>query len=1207
MGSSSLSAARVRGLAVAGCLFVLAGCEAAEVAPPGALPSDSSNHPPNDARVAAPADLGEAIERARATFFEADGLYVAGLETHRVALRPDDDAIAVTPIHHLGRDARRATLVRVPGDGPLVSTGAPRREAAQPFVARTRSIERGGERLDAPPARVEAERGQLAIARGAILERIENRADGVEQRWHFERRPEGQGALIVRVAVEGMRHRGASATGEHFEDPATGLGVRYGHGTFIDARGRETHVPVHFDGGALVLEVAADVVDAAAYPAVLDPIIGPEITIDAPVTGPRGGNQVQPRLASDGSGFLLVFVDGLFGDDDLRGARISAAGALLDALSFRIAAPPGSSNQNAPAVSHDGTSYVVVWQDGRNEVDWDLYGARVSSAGVVTPLDGTPIAVTPGVNELAPAVASASGTTLVAYRSGDTTTDDVVGRRLDGTLTPTDATPFVIGGGPGLQARPTAVASTSGFLVTYSDTPPSSNTAVRGRRVNAAGAALADAAPFLIDTVGFSGGLAWDGGATYLATWTGFAGGFLDVRVAAVPVSGAVGAVTGTVVSPGAAGRDYQDSWVAYNGAEYLVTYLDALYDAGGTMILAATLGAARVAPALTVSGRPVLTSIVGTTAQPTVTALGSTFLCAYVDFTGEHTEVRGTRVTSGTVLAPAGTLFTSGPNDQTAPVVASSGTSILVAWLDFRGGQVDVWGALLGADGTVGGAAFPLTSGPGAEGPVDAAWSGSRYVVVIEEDDHVRGVTVTPAGVASTPFDIAASALGEVQPSIACSAGVQCLVAWTEVDRAAASPQTEVRARRLDATGAVPTLGATGTVVAAAGDQFQPAVGASSTGFYVAWTDGRVSTNLDVRGTRYLNAALDAAGGVVLGGAAGTQAQPRVASDGTGFLVVFADERAGGATPADVYAQRVGAGGALVGVNQLVAGEPAASELQPTVAFNGRYLVAWTRVDGANAFLQAARIDADGTRRDTTPLLVTPTTALVDSPRLAASAPGEWAIAYRLFESGNARIRARVIRDDLPNGRMCSAASECASGFCADGVCCNAACTGACDACSVAAGAATDGMCAPIPGCGGTDAGTMMGTDAGAMMGTDAGTMMDPDAGTMMDPDAGAGDEDAGVETDAGTGDEDAGPMETDAGSMETDAGVTPGTDAGVVPGADAGMIGTDAGGGVMPPTDGGCGCSTPGEPRGRGLGALLVLGVGALVGRRRARRARQ
>ena len=57
---------------------------------------------------------------------------------------------------------------------------------------------------------------------------------------------------------------------------------------------------------------------------------------------------------------------------------------------------------------------------------------------------------------------------------------------------------------------------------------------------------------------------------------------------------------------------------------------------------------------------------------------------------------------------------------------------------------------------------------------------------------------------------------------------------------------------------------------------------------------------------------------------------------------------------------------------------------------------------------------------------------------------------------------------DRKGNGEPCLAATECGSGFCVDGVCCNSACgsgTVDCQACSIVAGAAADGVCAPVRG----------------------------------------------------------------------------------------------------------------------------------------------
>jgi hypothetical protein len=61
--------------------------------------------------------------------------------------------------------------------------------------------------------------------------------------------------------------------------------------------------------------------------------------------------------------------------------RRSSALALTLSRS-NVAAEPAFERHYAPAVAFDGTNYLVVWQDGRGTY-YDIYGARVSRAGVV--------------------------------------------------------------------------------------------------------------------------------------------------------------------------------------------------------------------------------------------------------------------------------------------------------------------------------------------------------------------------------------------------------------------------------------------------------------------------------------------------------------------------------------------------------------------------------------------------------------------------------------------------------------------------------------------------------------------------------------------------------------------------------------------------------------------------------------------------------
>ena len=54
----------------------------------------------------------------------------------------------------------------------------------------------------------------------------------------------------------------------------------------------------------------------------------------------------------------------------------------------------------------------------------------------------------------------------------------------------------------------------------------------------------------------------------------------------------------------------------------------------------------------------------------------------------------------------------------------------------------------------------------------------------------------------------------------------------------------------------------------------------------------------------------------------------------------------------------------------------------------------------------------------------------------------------------------AKACVDDKANGAACGDDAECPGGTCVDGVCCDKACEGACEACSEAKGATTNGTC---------------------------------------------------------------------------------------------------------------------------------------------------
>ncbi|MCX6843921.1 MAG: hypothetical protein NTX53_16785, partial [candidate division WOR-3 bacterium] len=101
------------------------------------------------------------------------------------------------------------------------------------------------------------------------------------------------------------------------------------------------------------------------------------------VVSPSADDQYTPVVGFGGGNFLVAWEDYSIGDD-IFGARVTPAGALLDSAGFIIST--AAQEQYSPAVGFDGTDFLVVWEDGRS-VSWyenyDIYGARVTPAGVV--------------------------------------------------------------------------------------------------------------------------------------------------------------------------------------------------------------------------------------------------------------------------------------------------------------------------------------------------------------------------------------------------------------------------------------------------------------------------------------------------------------------------------------------------------------------------------------------------------------------------------------------------------------------------------------------------------------------------------------------------------------------------------------------------------------------------------------------------------
>ena len=133
--------------------------------------------------------------------------------------------------------------------------------------------------------------------------------------------------------------------------------------------------------------------------------VGDEITVLA--DGPGKSVRGTPHVAFGKGIYLVVWREGWNGEGGVAriyAARLDKRGKALDRKPIAVA-PCKAGFQELPRVAFGGGVFLVVWQDFRNGRDCDVLGARISPAGAV--LDAQPLAVATGPRtQSAPDVAS---------------------------------------------------------------------------------------------------------------------------------------------------------------------------------------------------------------------------------------------------------------------------------------------------------------------------------------------------------------------------------------------------------------------------------------------------------------------------------------------------------------------------------------------------------------------------------------------------------------------------------------------------------------------------------------------------------------------------------------------------------------------------------------------------------------------------------
>ncbi len=733
------------------------------------------------------------------------------------------------------------------------------------------------------------------------------------------------------------------------------------------------------------------------------PLPPPAVLIDSAVAFVRSDrDQRNPAAAFDGSNWLVVWEDKRGDDEAIWGARFSAAGVLLDSANICIA--DDTEERTQPKVAFNGTCFLVVWQDGRNR-SYDIYGARVTPAGALLDPDGFMISRS-DQSDIYPTVASSGSDFLVAWEdhrnSGND--EDIYAARVIGSGVVLDTVNIAVSTARARQENVVVTGYSGGYLLAWTDFRNEATTGedVYVARVSSAGSVLDPdgIAVSCLSQTQHCPQSASDG-TNCLVVWEDYRNASGDIYGARVSNAGVVLDPSGLPIH--ASSTFWQgDPSVAYTGSQFLVVWEDDSVTGGGNCdILASRV--TTTGQVLDPSGL-VVTSAPANEYYPAIVRGGSNLLVAWQDYrNGEDPDIYATRVSlDGARLDTADVMLSRimYAYEQFTPAAAFDGANFLTVWSDLRTCQQQVFGARITPGGTLldpGG--FYIGTNPFTTIPVPAlAFGTSNYLVAINgglNNFVVEAARVTPAGgVLDTNWLYTAISGRDGTPPAVASDGSNWLIVAAFKDF---GNQYNVQGVRIAPCGT--RLDSTPFRIAyGPRDMCYPAATFGLQNYLAVWQDFRSSLTYDIYGARISTdgAVLDS--GIAISTAATSQYAPSVAFDGTNWLVTWQDNRNGGER--ELFGTRVSQSGTVLDPSGIRIGScPDNYEDAAALAFDGtNYFAVWQWRNCGNGDLWGARISPAGVVIDTFPVCTAP--EYQATPAVAVGAGGTKFVSYSGYVS---------------------------------------------------------------------------------------------------------------------------------------------------------------------------------------------------------------
>lgn len=144
--------------------------------------------------------------------------------------------------------------------------------------------------------------------------------------------------------------------------------------------------------------------------------VGPAVEVAPQAQGSRQQIWAGAAWCEGAKCWLVAWREGFLNEEasQIVCARISSDGKALDPAGIVLTSGKGLKDQ--PRVASDGKGFLVVWEDMRNGKDWDVYAVRVSGDGKALDKDSVLVSGGEG-NQCRPDVIFAKGNYLAAWMS----------------------------------------------------------------------------------------------------------------------------------------------------------------------------------------------------------------------------------------------------------------------------------------------------------------------------------------------------------------------------------------------------------------------------------------------------------------------------------------------------------------------------------------------------------------------------------------------------------------------------------------------------------------------------------------------------------------------------------------------------------------------------------------------------------------------